>query len=310
MRNARDESDIGRPRRRLDVARIKLVVVSLGGAFSALLSAFTGITPQASFAPMLGWMLGFSREKSQATAMRATAGTAIACVIGAIWRASVTAVIAPVAAGTERAAAPSSVVPHGMPLKVLELFVGATVGAVLFAKAVPRPGQANLRRALLFVGVCIGVYVGAEGAHFTGASYRQQVTNLSFIYLLLGIASGALSQVSGLASGIILVPGLYFVAGLSAHQSILVSLTVIGLAALLPAWSYSRRGAGDSQYGSAGMVGGIACGFVAGAILTLMSERLLLLLFALLAMFLSAREISRLALDPPSPAPTAGNGNV
>lgn len=307
MRIFRDRSGGRTGPRRLDVVRIKVIIVSLGAAVSALISCFTGISAQASFTPMLGWMLGFSAGKSQATAMRMTAGTAIACVLGALWRSSIMVVISP---GTPARLAQISVgrvVPSAFAVVAGMLFIGATVGAILAAKAIPRPDMVVLRRTFLFTGVCIGMYVAAEGVHFgSAATTRVAVVHGAAQLLVLGIAAGALTQVLGLASGVIMVPSLFYLAGLTIQQSILVSLTVIGLAAILPAWSYMRRGLGDAQYGAAGMIGGIAIGFIGGILLAGIPGKLLLMLFGLMAMFYSAREISILALSPPTPATTSG----
>jgi len=307
MRSKQSGPNFERPPRQLNVVRIKLVVVSLGAGLAALISSFTGITPQVSFAPMIGWMLGFSPAKSQASAMRVTAATAIACVAGAVWRSSLRAIVSPGADARLSQINVAHAAPSVFFQSVAAIFVGATAGAVLSVKAVPRPGMIALRRAFLFLGVCIGIYVASEGSHYSSLTGN---TNPRFqgaiALLLLGFVSGALTQVSGLASGIILVPLLYFAAGLTIQQSILVSLTVVGLAAMLPAWSYHRRGLGDLQYSAAGMIGGIAIGFVGGAILVSISTRLLLLLFALMSMFFSAREISILALELPKSSTPSG----
>jgi uncharacterized membrane protein YfcA len=308
MRDFRDRSDGARGHRRLDVVRIKVIIVSLGAALSALISCLTGISAQASFTPMLGWMLGFSAGKSQATAMRMTAGAAIACVLGALWRSSIMVVISPGTPARLTQINVGRVVPSAFALIAGVLFIGATGGAILAAKAVPKPDMVVLRRIFLFAGVCIGMYVASEGVHFSSAeATRTALVHGAGALLVLGIAVGALTQILGLASGVIMVPALFYLAGLTIQQSILVSLTVIGLAAILPAWSYMRRGLGDAQYGAAGMIGGIAVGFFGGILLAGMPGKLLLMLFGLMAMFFSAREISILALSPSTPAATSGS---
>jgi hypothetical protein len=284
--------------RRLDVVRIKVIIVSLGAGLSAIISSLSGITPQASFTPMLRWMLGFSAAKSQATAMRVVAGSAIACVVGALWRSSIMAVIAPGTDPRLKQINMAHAVPVEFALTVASLFIGSTVGAILTAKVAPKPDMVSLRRSFLFAGVCIGLYVSVDATHLSALTTTiTPLVKSTGAFLLLGLISGALTQILGLASGVILVPSLYYFAGLSIQQSILVSLTVIGLAALLPAWSYSRRGLGDMKYGAAGMVGGIGFGFLGGVVLIGAPAKLLLMLFGLMAMFFSAREISIVAMD-------------
>jgi uncharacterized membrane protein YfcA len=289
--------------------RIKLVIVALGAGVAALIASFTGISPQAAFAPMLGWMLGFSASKSQATAMRVTAGTAIACAAGALWYSSVSVVIKPSTEARLSQIKVAHLDPAFFALNVVMLFIGATVGAVLAAKLAPKPNMIALRRIFLFTGVCIGVYVAAEGAHFNvAAGDRIPLVHGAGAMLFLGVVSGSLTQVLGLASGVILVPSLFYFAGLPMQQAVLVSITVIALAALLPAWSYNRRGLADMQYSGAGMIGGMLCGFVGGALLVGTSTRLLLILFAIMAMFFSAREISMVVLDESMPKSPPGPG--
>jgi uncharacterized membrane protein YfcA len=255
---------------------------------------------------MLVWTLGFTPDKARATAMRATAGSAIAAVLGVVWRCSLPAAEygGPIPHSEDNII---HFAPQGYGWMVPALFVGATIGAILCAKATPKPDQLSLRRAYLFVGVCIGVYVAAEAVHFSTASAARTVLVHGVgEFLLLGAISGALTQVLSLSSGVLLMPALYYFAGLSAQQSAIISLAVIGLAALLPAWSYTRRGLHDKEYGSAAIIGGMIFAFVAGGYLVTAPARLVLMMFALVAMFFSAREISRIALESTVPTPPRG----
>src|SRR5258708_2055115 len=130
MPNPSDRTRTGRPRRRLNVKRIKMGIVMLGAGLAGRLSSLTGITSQSALAPMLGWMLGFSAEKARATAMRATAGASIAAILGVVWRCSLPSAIH----GGPVPSSENNIVhfaPHGYGWMVAALFIGATIGAIL-----------------------------------------------------------------------------------------------------------------------------------------------------------------------------------
>ena len=301
----RPNSAGARRRRRFPLAEIKLVIVAIGAAVAAALGCLSGITSQAAFTPMLSWMLGFSVDKARATAMSVTAAIAASCVLSAV-----------VASGNHLPHNPTSValatslqLPGAFVSTVLLIFLGATIGALFTVRLVPKPDQIVTRRAFQFVGVCVGIYVVAEANHL-GTSSTAHLFHLSgpFISLVIGLATGAATQVLGLASGTLLVPALYYVAPYSPGQAVLISTAVIGLASLLPAYSYARSGRWDGRYAAAGLTGGVLVGIVVGSRLLLVSPRVVLMMFALLAMFFSAREISRIALeqtvsDTPRPGP-------
>ena len=105
----------------------------------------------------------------------------------------------------------------------------------------------------------------------------------------------------GLTSGTLLVPALYFLSGIRAAHgnyaapAVALSVLVIALASALPAAAYSKRGLVDTIYRTPVVFAAIAGGFCGGLLLTHVMERVVIVFSAVVAMFLCARELSRLA---------------
>jgi len=285
-----------KPRRKLNLTRIKSFIVLVVGSVTAVVSGLSGLGAQVAFAPMLTWMLGFSAEKAQATALRYAACAAAAAVAGAFWAQSLGVAPPPSIPGSTRL----PVLPPLIWAYGALLFVSATVGAMLARPLTPSGTLFRWKQTFQTIGVGIGLYVLIEvshrtilNAHIPGLAGWGKV-------LLIGLGTGALTQFLGLASGVLLVPVLYYLGGYTALQAAAQSLLVVTLASLLPAWTYTRRGLVDPVYGGVTVVGGLLGGFGGGLLLARAPERLVLTLFAVIAMFLSARELARLAFEKPS----------
>jgi hypothetical protein len=94
----------------------------------------------------------------------------------------------------------------------------------------------------------------------------------------IGISLGAL----GAGGSIITVPVLVYVAGISAHTAISMSLVIVGATSIFGAWLHQRHGQVYARavlmLGSAGMAGA----FLGSSLTHLVSEKVLMLSFALL----------------------------
>ncbi|MEA2299162.1 MAG: uncharacterized protein QOF77_2098 [Solirubrobacteraceae bacterium] len=108
----------------------------------------------------------------------------------------------------------------------------------------------------------------------------------------IGLLAGVLSGMLGVGGGVLFVPGLVFVAGLSQVDAEATSLLAIIPVALLGAWrqhGYGNLRAGDGLVigllSVAGALGGVALANV-------LSGRVLRILFALL-MLLAAAQLAR-----------------
>jgi|SRR5579871_4628230 len=295
-----------RRRKPLNLVRIKSVIVFVVGSLTALGGAITGLGAQVAFAPMLTWMLGFNAEKAQATAMRYAAFAAAASVFGA-YAAHQMGYGANPAAGVQQEVSAAQFWPGNLLLSGLLIFLGATIGAIFTAGLAPKPHQVGRRRIFQTMGVGLGILVISEARLHLAAGTAHialwhNMPHLAWLALLaMGIVVGGLTQVMGLSGGVLMVPALFFLGGYTAGQAATLSLLVVCLAALLPAWSYGRRGLVDTTYATPAVVGGLFGGLMGGLLLPHLSEMMIVILFSGIAMFLSARELARMALERPNP---------
>jgi uncharacterized membrane protein YfcA len=269
-----------RPRRKLNREGIKTAIVFYVAVLTALGSALTGLGAQVAFAPSLTWMLGFAPEKAQATAIRFAMLTASAGVVGFL-----------VSAG----------LPDAFLLRGLVLVLGATLGALLLAPVSMRPAVVALRPAFQTLGMALALFVIVQTA-------RQSVFETGYYaswngpgsLFLLAATVGALTQVMGLPGGLLLVPVLRFLAGIPPREAVALSLLVIAIAGLLPAWSYGRRGIVDTMYRLPTTLGAGLGGFIGGWVLGRFvgeQQGWLLYGFALAGMFLCARELAKMRFE-------------
>lgn len=64
-----------------------------------------------------------------------------------------------------------------------------------------------------------------------------------FLYVLLGLAAGVLSGLVGIGGGILMVPGLIFIFGMTQHQAQGTTLAMmVPPIGILAAWTYYRAG--------------------------------------------------------------------
>ena len=82
------------------------------------------------------------------------------------------------------------------------------------------------------------------------------------LYVLLGLMAGALSGLIGIGGGVIIVPALVFLFGLSQHQAQGTTLALlIPPIGILAAWTYYKEGYVDLRIASF-----IAAGFLVGSL--------------------------------------------
>ena len=272
-------------RKPLNISLIKSAIVLVIGFLTAVGSAVTGLGAQVAFAPMLSWMLGFTAEKALAAALRYAVITSLGVVVSAFVQHQT---------------------PSGLLLRGFMLFFGATIGAVLTAKLSPKPQETTKRSLYLSIGMFLTMLVIIQTTRQSWLDSPHFATwNTPLALLALGGVVGMLTQAMGLASGILLFPALYYLGGFSAHYTVLLSLLVVALASLLPSWSYAQKGLVDTSFGNTALVGGLLGGLAGGWILTRVPEKGILYLFAVIAMFLCAKEMSRLSEAKPPQAPPA-----
>ncbi len=121
------------------------------------------------------------------------------------------------------------------------------------------------------------------------------------LVLALGIAAGALAGVFGVGGGIIFVPTLTLVLGLSQLGAEATSLLAIIPVAVLGSWRQTRNG--TVRWGDATVIGLVSVvGAVGGALLAEVApERALRTGFAVLLLVTAARLVSTARRRPPAP---------
>lgn len=254
----------------------------------AMIGGLTGLGAQVMFAPMLIWMLGYADDKAQGTAMCFAAWTAFAAIAGAY-------IVG---------AMPPAFILYG-----LLLATGAIIGAILTAGLAAKLKGTNSRRTSQSIGIMLTLAVIVQVAHSsTMFAGRPNLTewNSPLAILMIGTVVGACTQLLGLTSGALLVPALYFFSGLKnadgnhAVPAVILSIMVIAIASLLPALAYARRGLVDGVYRTpiitAGLIGGFGGGLLSGRL----TEHAVIIASAVIAMFLCARELSRLVFSTKS----------
>lgn len=98
------------------------------------------------------------------------------------------------------------------------------------------------------------------------------MTTVALVFLLVavGAASGMLAGVLGVGGGIVLVPFLVLVSGMTQHEAEATSLLVILPTAIAASLTLQRRGVGDLRlalgFGAIGAAGGAAGALVALAL--------------------------------------------
>ncbi len=271
--------------RKLNRSLIKSIIVIIMGAFNALVSALTGIGAHITYAPMLTWMLGFSSEKAQGSALNYSVyASGIAFLVTGYFQ------------------------KNGFYLagRGALIFIGATFGAMALAKFTPKPDDFNRKRLMQTMGLFIAIFVGREAGHIDPLNEGQ----IHFALLhewwqiaLVGAAAGALTQAMGLVSGVILFPVLLMLTGivvqgtlrgLNAYEAVGICLFVVFLASLLPAWGYRQKKLVDLDYVNFSFIGALLGGVGGGILLTNLQPRIIVVFFAIVCILLSGRELYRL----------------
>ena len=274
-----------RRQRRLNIGAIKATIVFVVGLITAIVGGLTGLGTQVAFAPMLSWMLGFTLEKAQATAMRFAAIAAAAAMVGAL-----------VAGAT-----PANYLAQGV-----VLFIGAVIGAIIAAPISRRLQTISGRRFTQTTGIVLmmAVIIRCGRLGTFDLPYVAQWNSLSLLGLI-GIAVGAVTQTLTMPSGALLIPALYVFGAFPPGQAVSLSLLVVALASVLPAITYSSRGLADDRYllptTLAAALGGALGGRLLPADTNLIRHKVLIMAAAAIAMFFCARELARLAISANEP---------
>lgn len=264
-----------RPKKIPDVRKIKATIVFVAGLLSGFGSALTGIGAQATYSPSLIWMLGYAPEKAAGVGLRLGFWTALIAVFSAIF-----------------------LTPNfqmGLIFEAFLLFVGATIGAILSSpvkKILAKDGSRTLGKVGGIVVALLTLFLTVRQNPF-GGTYG---VGGNHYLLLLGFSllSGLMAASFSITPAFLLVPALYFFVSMKGAEAIILSLMVTVFASLLPLLGYRAKELTEGRFSESGLFGGVLGAVFGGIILAHLlkvNSAWSLVLFSLVAMFLSSREL-------------------
>jgi uncharacterized protein len=114
----------------------------------------------------------------------------------------------------------------------------------------------------------------------------------AMLYVLLGLAAGALSGLIGIGGGVLIVPALVFLFGLGQHQAQGTTLALlVPPIGLLAAWTYYRHGYVDLRIAALVAAGFFLGGFLGGRLAVGLSNALLGRIFGVALLLISLKMI-------------------
>jgi uncharacterized membrane protein YfcA len=112
------------------------------------------------------------------------------------------------------------------------------------------------------------------------------------LLILLGIAAGALSGLIGLGGGIIIVPALVILFGMTQHQAQGTTLAIlIPPIGILAAWTYYRQGFVDLRVASFIILGFIAGSYFGAKVATQLKDVMLEKIFGFILLVVALKMI-------------------
>ncbi len=113
-----------------------------------------------------------------------------------------------------------------------------------------------------------------------------------FLYLLLGLVAGILSGLIGIGGGVIIIPVLVFLFGLSLHQAQGTTLALmVPPIGLLAAWTYYKQGFVDLKIASFICMGFFLGGLLGAKLATGMSNAALEKVFGIVLLLVALKMI-------------------
>ena len=244
----------------------------MGFAIS-IMSGLLGVGGGALMIPMMVYMLGLTQHKAHGTSL---------------------AVMSPIVLLTSIYYAT-----HGQVdwVVAIELAVGGVIGAGIGARLCTKVSATNLRKAfgvlLLLMGIKIVFDTFGSGDAVANGNLAINPSGIIGIILvtLLGVATGILSGLLGIGGGLIMIPSMVLLLGISQKMAQGISLAVIIPVSIAGAFSYSKQGNVSMPIGTWLAIGGIP-GALLGAHLAIgMDPMYLKAIFALLMFFIGTTSI-------------------
>ena len=242
------------------------VLLGLGvGLLAGVMSGLFGVGGGTVLVPLFVLLLAMEQHRAHATSLAAIILTAGA---GAV------------AFGREGAVAYSA---------GLAIAAGAVAGAYLGAGLMRRLSPRGLRTGFAIVMVLVAAQMLLGFTPDPAADAALQGTAALIGFLTLGLGAGVLSAIMGVGGGIIMVPAMVLLFGMSQHTAEGTSLLVIIPTAIAGSLRHSRSGYTDWRLGLIVGLGGIG-GALLGARLALgLDADLLQKLFATFLLLIALR---------------------
>lgn len=117
------------------------------------------------------------------------------------------------------------------------------------------------------------------------------MTNI-FLYIFLGLIAGTLSGLIGIGGGIIIIPALVFIFGLSQHAAQGTTLALmVPPVGILAAWTYYKHGHVDLQIAAYICIGFFIGGLIGAKIATNLPSTILEKVFGVCLLLISIKMI-------------------
>ena len=125
--------------------------------------------------------------------------------------------------------------------------------------------------------------------HESGESMKKKIFNLKFV--LLGLVTGLVNGLFGSGGGTILVPGMFFLLGVSEHKAHATAISIILPLALISTTIYLKHGIIVWDVTLKIIIGGILGGFIGAKLLNRIPERILRKVFAIFMIIAAIRMV-------------------
>jgi len=113
-----------------------------------------------------------------------------------------------------------------------------------------------------------------------------------FLYVLLGLFAGAVSGLVGIGGGVVIVPALVYLFGLSQHKAQGTTLALlVPPIGFLAAWTYYKKGYVDLRIAGLVCLGFFVGGLLGAQLATRLSEPILRRVFGVVLLLISLRMV-------------------
>lgn len=254
---------------------VKIIIIVLIGFTISILSGLLGIGGGALMVPAMVYLLGMSQHRAHGTSLAVMSPVAL---LTAIYYAS-----------------------HGQVNWVIavELAIGGVIGAAMGAKLCARCSALNLRRGFGILLLLMGVkmILDALGAPIQGGGAGFTVSPSSLIGVVLitglGVVAGVLSGLLGIGGGLIMIPAMVLLLGVSQIMAQGISLAVIIPVSISGALIHAKQGNVNATMGAWLASGGILGALLGARIAIGMDPMLLHGTFAILMLAMGTANILR-----------------